>query len=61
MVRDCPAERRLALQLTTLGEMPPLRSGLRAGTGGGVARLLLEAVYCGIANTDSELNRCMHA
>ena len=57
MVANTARERRLALELTSLGQMPPLRSGLREGAGGGVARLLLEGIYNGIADTDMELNR----
>lgn len=57
MVQNNQRERNLAVMLSSTGELPPLASGIKNGTGGGIARLLLEMIYCGQANTDKDLDR----
>lgn len=57
MIQPSARERSLAARLTSAAELPPLASGIREGSGGGIARLLLEIIYCGIAQTEYDLNR----
>ena len=57
MIQDTPRERALAVRLTTTGELPPLRSAIKDGSGGGIARLLLEMIYCCRADSEHDFDR----
>lgn len=57
MVQDTSRERALAVRLTAAGELPALRSAIKDGSGGGIARLLLEMVYCGRVDCESDVDR----
>lgn len=59
MVQNNTKERKLAISLTSIGDLPSLCSGICDGFGGGIARLLLEIIYLEKANTDRELNECV--